>query len=62
MKVSCRDDQVLFGKNRGIIGYGIDFVPEHISHIIDGILGGSVNLGDASERIGILYMDLGPVD
>ena len=62
MKIPCRDNQVLFRENSWVIGYSIDLVPEHIGHIIDGVLGSTKHLRYTAEGIGILHMGFAAVN
>jgi len=62
MKISCRNNQIFIRKNGWIVGNSVNFHPENVSHIINRIFGGAVNLWDTAERVGVLNMFFRAVD
>ena len=43
-----------FGENQRVVGGAVDFPCEHISQPLEGFVNGTVDLGGATERIGVL--------
>ena len=62
VEIAGRDDQVFVGKDRGVVGDGVDLHPEDIRHVGDGVFGGAVNLRYATKGVGVLHVFFGPVD
>ena len=59
VEIPRRDDHVLVGEDRRVVGGAVDLGRQHALDIVDGVLRSPVHLGDAAERIGILYVFLG---
>jgi len=59
VEIPRRDDHVLVGEDRRVVGGAVDLGRQYALDIVDGVLRSPVHLGDAAERIGILYVFLG---
>ena len=58
VEIARRDDHILFGEDRRIVGGAVDFGRQHALHIVDRIFRCPVHLRDAAEGVGILHMFL----
>ena len=62
MEITTGDNQVFIREDGRIVRHGIDFGKQYRCHMMDGILGGSMHLWNASEGIRVLHMLLGTSD
>ena len=58
VEVACRDNEIFFGANGGVVGGGVDFDVDDRLNISDSVFHRTVHLWHATERIGVLDVGL----
>src|SRR5690606_23688652 len=58
VKVSCRDDLVLFREDVRVVGHAVDLGQHNVGYVFNGIGAGTVDLRNTTEAIGVLNVAL----